>query len=79
METVYWWLSSSQFDGMSGTPSGPPEWPRPGGLLNQDSKLLEAVDVLRAEWPHVMKWRARRNGKPGGETTEGGRTPRPRA
>lgn len=53
METVRWWLASSTFGAMGGGAVGPPEWPRPGGLLNQDQKLVEAVDLLRAEFAHL--------------------------
>jgi hypothetical protein len=49
-EVLHWWLSSSQFDGMTRSAVGPPEWPRPGGMLNQDAKLVEAVHMLRYEW-----------------------------
>lgn len=53
METVHWWLTSSPFNGLSGAPSGPPEWPRPGGYFHQDGKVLDAVDVLRDEWRYL--------------------------
>ena len=46
---------SSPWDGMSGQPSGPPEWPEPGGLLQQDAWLVEAVSLLRTEWPFVER------------------------
>jgi hypothetical protein len=55
VEIVRWWIQSSRFDGFSGQPFGPPEWPRKGGLLNQTARLVDAVDLLRAEWPHVVK------------------------
>jgi hypothetical protein len=38
---------------MTGNPSGPPEWPRAGGLLQQPARLVEAVTILRMELPHV--------------------------
>lgn len=38
---------------MSGHPSGPPEWPEPGGMMNQDAKLVEFVSLLRSEWPYI--------------------------
>lgn len=49
-EVFEWWVLSSQFDGMTGRPSGPPEWPLPGGMQNQPAKLVEAVVLLRSEW-----------------------------
>lgn len=48
-------MQSSTFDGMSGQPNGPPEWPLPGGMLNQDGKLVDAVELLRAEWTHLRR------------------------
>lgn len=59
LATVEWWLSSTTFGEMSGQPVGPPEWPLPGGLLNQPAKLVEAVGLLRAEWAHVVDGRAK--------------------
>jgi hypothetical protein len=46
---VAWWVQSTRWDGMSGAPSGDPEWPRPGGRLRQRARLVAAVDVLRSE------------------------------
>lgn len=46
-------MSTTPWDGMSGLPSGPPEWPRPGGWFGQPSKLLEAVDLMRSELRYV--------------------------
>jgi hypothetical protein len=48
---------SSPWDGMSGQPCGPPEWPRRGGILRQDARLVEAVALLRGEWSHVSRKR----------------------
>lgn len=39
---------------MSGRPAGPPEWPRPGGMLNQPAKLVAAVELLSSELRYVM-------------------------
>lgn len=55
MDTVRWWLATTPFDGFAGAPAGPPEWPFPGGQLHQPGKLVEAVDVLRAEWNQLAK------------------------
>lgn len=55
---VWWWLQSVPWavGGLGGAvPAGPPEWPRPGGLLRQPARLVEAVTVLRSEWPFVMQ------------------------
>jgi hypothetical protein len=49
-----WWSSSTTFDGMSGRALGPPEWPRPGGLVKQDALLACSVDVLRSEWALLL-------------------------
>ena len=53
-DVVRWWVASTRFDGMSGMPSGPPEWPFKGGILNQPGKLVDAVDLLRGEWSYVL-------------------------
>ena len=50
---IDWFLLSTRIDGMSGQPSGPPRWPRRGGVMKQDNKLVEAFKLLRAEWPHI--------------------------
>ncbi len=55
MEVVEWWYWSSTFDGMSGSPSGPPEWPYPGGMLNQPARLADAVKILRVEWAAMQE------------------------
>jgi len=52
---VRWWLTVTPFDGSTGRP-GLPEWPRPGGTLRQYGKVVEAVSLLRAEWPYVTAW-----------------------
>jgi hypothetical protein len=59
---VDWWLYSTTF-GMAG-PAGPPEWPRPGGLLNQRVKLADAVTILRNAWPHVTAPKHEREPEP---------------
>ena len=48
-------MLSTTFDGASGQPNGCPEWPRRGGVLNQDGKLVEAVELLRAEWTQLSR------------------------
>jgi len=50
---IHWWQFSSPWDGATGQPSGPPEWPEPGGMMNQDAKLVDLVMLLRSEWPHI--------------------------
>jgi hypothetical protein len=54
-ELLEWWIWSVRWDGMSGQPIGAPRWPRPGGLLRQPAWLLDAVKLLRYEWPHVKR------------------------
>jgi hypothetical protein len=57
-DIIAWWVDSSpwSYDPNSGmgTPSGPPEWPFPGGLLNQPAPLVEAVSILRSELPYAQ-------------------------
>jgi len=50
-----WWLLSAPPDPLTGDRAGMPEWPFPGGLWNQPARLVDAVQVLRAEWPHVFE------------------------
>ena len=44
-----WFLRSMRFNGMSMVPDPQPEWPTPGGLAEQDAKLVEAFDLLRMQ------------------------------
>jgi len=53
MAVVEWWLESTRFDGMSGQPSGPPEWPAAGGLMRQPAQLVAAVRQLRSAWSRL--------------------------
>jgi len=53
LETVKWWLSSTPWDTWSGGPSGPPQYPLPGGELRQYAKMVDAVTLLRTEWRHL--------------------------
>lgn len=57
LDVVSWWLGSSPM-GAFGGPSGPPEWPLPGGFLMQPALLVEAVEVLRNEWPYLRPAKA---------------------
>lgn len=50
LELMDWWYFSSTFDGLSGQPAGPPDWPYPGGYARQPNKLIQAVKLLRIEW-----------------------------
>lgn len=54
-ELITWWMQSSTWGEQAGQPIGPPEWPRPGGYLRQPARLVEAVSILRSEWPHVQR------------------------
>lgn len=47
---LIWWLSSSPWDVMAGTPSGPPQWPKGRGLLETPNRLTGLVDRMREEW-----------------------------
>jgi len=33
-------------------PAGPPEWPRKGGLVKQENRLVQVHQLLLVEWPH---------------------------
>lgn len=48
-----WWTESCVWDGMSGAPSGPPEWPDPGGYWHQLSKVVKAVSIMRDEFARM--------------------------
>jgi hypothetical protein len=52
---------------MSGHPVGPPEWPRPGGYVRQHAVLVEAVKLIRAEWPWIERSPAKAKGKANGK------------
>ncbi len=64
LEAFDWWLGSSPFNGTTGGPSGPPEWPgyddSPGvvGMLRQPNRLVEAVHILRSGFARAMSRRA---------------------
>lgn len=53
-ELIDWWLWSVHWD-LRGMPIGPPRWPFKGGLLRQPAQLVQAVKILRSEWPNVRK------------------------
>lgn len=55
IELVQWWLSTTHWEPMSGTPIGSPEWPYQGGELRQPNRLVEAVRLLKAEWSHLER------------------------
>ena len=49
-----WFLRSMRFNGMSMVPDPQAEWPLPGGLAEQDAKLVEAFDLLRMQIRYVQ-------------------------
>ncbi len=53
LDAVEWWRCTTPFEGFGGQPIGPPEWPFPGGMLNQPNEVVEAAMVLRQEWGHI--------------------------
>lgn len=55
---VAWFFRAVRWDSFSGTPAGIREWPRPGGLMDQDARLVAAVDLLLAEVQYLPKARA---------------------
>jgi hypothetical protein len=67
IQPVLTWFFRSVPFGPTGKPGPAPEWPRPGGLAEQDPQIVEAYDILRFELPHV--------GRPGARPPEA--TPAP--
>ncbi len=55
---VHWFYRAARWDSWSGQPIGIRDWPRPGGLMRQDARLVQAVDVLLAEMQYLPKARA---------------------
>lgn len=51
LEVVDLWLATTPFS--MGSPAGPPEWPAPGGYLDQDARVADAMTLIRNHWPHV--------------------------
>jgi hypothetical protein len=60
MEGLDWWLNSSPFNGMSGAPSGPPEWSRRGGIMRQPNRLVQMVGFFRSAYPKLQTIRQER-------------------
>jgi hypothetical protein len=58
-ELLAWYVESSPWAGMSAVPSGPPQWPYPGGYLNQPARLVAAVQRIRAELAHLDETEAK--------------------
>lgn len=54
---VQWFFRAARWDSFSGAPVGIREWPRPGGLMAQDARLVAAVDLLLAEVQYLPKAR----------------------
>lgn len=76
LETILtWFVASGSWDGMSGTPSGPPEWPYRGGMLRQPGPLVDAVIILRDEFPYVQQASKKRK-RPTDKKPEGRRARR---
>jgi hypothetical protein len=46
--TVQWFLGSLEY-GAWGDPVGVKEWPEPGGVMEQDARLVQAVGLLLGE------------------------------
>jgi hypothetical protein len=47
---IFGWLDgSSTWDGMSGRPSGPPQWPRGRGYCETRADLVGYANIFRAE------------------------------
>lgn len=55
---MHWFYRAAIWDTWSGQPIGIRDWPRPGGLMHQDARLVQAVDVLLAEMQYLPKARA---------------------
>jgi hypothetical protein len=67
---VDWFLRSQSYDGLSTVPSARIEWPHPGGLSQQNPRLVSAFDLMRFEMPKVPLPKRKR--------TEGGPIANPR-
>lgn len=52
---VAWFLHGVRVDGWSGRAEFVADWPRPGGVLRQDARLVEATQILRAELEYLPK------------------------
>jgi len=62
-DTVEWWMLETDFTPVAGLGGGSvivgkTRWPYPGGYLCQPARLIEAVTLLRGEWPIIMRHRA---------------------
>lgn len=55
LDVLNWVLGSCPWDGMSGKPAGPPEWPFRGGYLRQPNRLVTLYEQCRAEFSFVGK------------------------
>lgn len=53
-ELLNWLLSSSPWDGMTGRPSGPPQWPLGRGLLETRADLVGYANLFRSEWGYIV-------------------------
>lgn len=56
-------MESSPWDGMSGAPAGPPEWPEAGGYWHQPSRLVHAVSILREEYGRLRAGSSEKKGE----------------
>ncbi len=61
MDAFEWWISESPFNGMSGAPSGPPRWPRSGGVMRQPNRIVQAVSFFRHAYVTLQNRHAERH------------------
>jgi hypothetical protein len=60
-----WVMRDSHFDAMgSGAPSGPPEWPKPGGSMRNHARLVARVDLIRSEFAYLKRSQAPQQKQP---------------
>jgi hypothetical protein len=58
MQLLNWWLSCVPMDPQTGMPTGPPaaeHWPGGEGYWAQPAPLVDAVNEMRSEWPHLQR------------------------
>lgn len=50
---LQWFMATAAFGGMTAAPTGPPEWPHPGGYWAQPAALVDAAAILKGELAFV--------------------------
>jgi len=63
MRLFAWLDGSCSWAGMSGRPSGPPQWPRGRGYCETRNDLVGYANIFRAELGHLGTPKKRKLGK----------------